>query len=269
MRRVRSGWSWIILSVVFGLPFMVYAEAPKMGIVVMHGKGGSPDRWVDGLADGLASRGYIVANLEMPWSGNRDYDADTTAADAEIDKAIATMRLKGAQKIFVAGHSQGGAFAIHYGATHPIDGLIPIVPGGNPDSDLFRNKLSKSVKKAKKLVKAGKGDEQTELNDFEGGKGLYSIYTTPTIYLTWFTPDSAMNYEDAIRKISKKLPVLFVEATGDYPGLRKYNMRIYDRLSRNKLTKLYEPETNHLGAPEGSIDEIAKWTARVATSLNQ
>ena len=269
MCRVRSGWSWIILGVALAFPFPVYAESPKMGIVVMHGKGGSPDRWVNGLADGLASRGYIVANLEMPWSGNRDYDADTTAADAEIDKAIATMRSKGAQKIFVAGHSQGGAFAIHYAATHPVDGLIPIVPGANPDSDLFRNKLYKSVKKAKKLVKAGKGDEQTELNDFEGGRGLYSIYTTPTIYLTWFTSDSAMNYESAIRKIAKKLPVLFVEATGDYPGLHKYNMKIYEKLSRNKLTRLYEPETDHLGAPEASIDEIAKWTAEVVNTPDQ
>lgn len=67
-----------------------------MGIVVMHGKGGSPDRWVNGLADGIASRGYIVANLDMPWSGQRDYDVDINAADAEIDKAIANMRSKGA-----------------------------------------------------------------------------------------------------------------------------------------------------------------------------
>ena len=60
-----------------------------MSIVVMHGKGGSPDRFVNGLAAELANRGYIVANLEMPWSGDRNYDADTDAADAQIDKAIA------------------------------------------------------------------------------------------------------------------------------------------------------------------------------------
>jgi len=240
-----------------------------MGIVIMHGKGGSPDRWVNELADELANRGYIVANLEMPWSGDRNYDADTDAADAQIDKAIADMRSKGAQKIFVAGHSQGGAFAIHYAATHTIDGLIPIVPGGNPDSDLFRSKLYKFVKKSKKLVKDGKGGEQTELKDFEGSRGFNTIYTTPKIYLTWFDADSAMNYAKSIRKISKTLPVLFVEATDDYPGLHKYNMGIYDDLPRNKLTRLYQPKTNHLGAPEASIDEIVKWTAEVASTPTQ
>ena len=75
-----------------------------------------------------------------------------------------------------------------------------------------------------------------------------------------------MNYEDAIRKISKKLPVLFVEATGDYPGLRKYNLEVVDELPRNALNQLVEPEADHLGAPTASIDIVADWTAKVATA---
>jgi len=268
MQKVRRGLLWMMSIVIFALPGFAGADAPKIGIVVMHGKGGAPDRFVNGLADELANRGYIVANLEMPWSRNREYDVDTSAADAQIDKAIVDMRAKGAQKIFVSGHSQGGAFAIHYGATHPIDGLIPIVPGGNPASNVFRNKLTKSVVKANKLVDAGKGDKRTSFNDFEGSKGLYSISTTPKIYLSWFSTESAMNYQSAIQDITEKLPVLFVEATGDYPGLHTYNIRLYDGMSRNKLTRLYEPDSNHVGAPQASIDEIAKWTAEVAGTAN-
>ena len=269
MRKVRSLAMWCMIFVISLLPGLVLADMPKMGVVVMHGKGGSPDKWVNGLADELANRGYLVANLEMPWSGNRDYDVDTAAADAQIDKAIADMRAKGAQKIFVAGHSQGGGFAIHYASTHTIDGLIAIVPGANPDSNTFRKKLSGSVSKATKLVKAGKGDDQTDFKDFEGGRGLYSISTTPSIYLSWFSSDSAMNYKRAIRKIPSTMPVLFVEAKGDYPGLHRYNMGVYDDLSRNKLTRLYEPNVDHLHAPQASIDEVAKWTAEVASSPGQ
>lgn len=266
MRLAHGKVLWIILVIIFALPVSAHADDVKMGIVIMHGKGGSPDRMVNGLADKLAKRGYIVANLEMPWSRNREYDVDTTAADEQIDKAIADMRAKGAQKIFVAGHSQGGGFAIHYGATHAIDGLIPIVPGGNPGSRVFRAKLSKSVGKANKLVAEGKGDKRTQFNDFEGSKGLYSIRTTPNIYLSWFSPDGAMNYKNAIENITDKLPVLFVEATDDYPGLHTFNMRVYAGLARNKLTRLYEPDASHTGAPEASVDEIAKWTAEVANS---
>lgn len=269
MRKVRSGLLRVISIVIFAFSVAAHADGPKMGIVVMHGKGGSPDRLVNGLADELAKRGYIVANLEMPWSGNRGYDVDTAAADTEIEKAIADMRTKGAKKVFVAGHSQGGAFAIHYAATHRVDGLITIVPGANPDSDFFRNKIYKFVKKAKKLVKAGKGDEKIEFKDFEGRRGLYSIITTPKNYLAWFSPDSAMNYEVAIKRIDKNLPVLFVESKGDYPGLRKYNLGLYDELPRNRLSRLYQPQGSHKKAPEASIEEIAAWTMEVASTRTE
>jgi predicted N-acetyltransferase YhbS len=35
----------------------------------MHGKGGSPTKYVSDLASSLKDEGYLVANLEMPWSG--------------------------------------------------------------------------------------------------------------------------------------------------------------------------------------------------------
>jgi len=266
MRSTFRGILWAILLVTFTLPAVSQADGVKMGAVVMHGKGGSPNKFVNGLADALAEKGYVVANIEMPWSKNREYDVDTVAADAQIDKAIADLRAKGAQKVFVIGHSQGGAFAIHYASTHKVDGLVPIVPGGNPGSRLFRAKLGKMVNKARKLVEAGKGDEKTNLKDFEGSKGYFSVYTTPKIYLTWFDPEGAMNYGNAIQNISKDLPVLFVEATDDYPGLRKFNMNVYDDLARNKLTRLYEPNASHIGAPDASIGEIEKWTTEVANS---
>jgi predicted esterase len=267
MQRVCRGLLWALMGTVAGLlPLVAMADTPKMGIVIMHGKGGSPNKFVDELAGELKKKGYEVANLEMPWSGNRDYDVDTTAADAEIDKAIASLRAAGAQKIFVSGHSQGGAYALHYGATHEIDGVAAIVPGGNPDSRLFREKLGASVRKAKKLVAAGKGDEKVNLQDYEGSRGANTIRTTPNIYLTWFSSDSAMNYRNAVRHMSKKMPVLWVESTRDYPGLRKYNLEVVDELPRNALNQLVEPEADHLGAPTASIDIVADWTAKVATA---
>ncbi|NNU42411.1 hypothetical protein [Ramlibacter montanisoli] len=81
--------------------------APGIAVVVMHGKGGSPARHVNGLASFLEQRGYLVANLEMPWSGRREYDVPVDAAEKEVDAALDAMRARGAGKVFVAGHSQG------------------------------------------------------------------------------------------------------------------------------------------------------------------
>ena len=80
-------------------------NAPAIGIVVMHGKGGRPDRHVKLLAEALERKGWLVANLEMPWSGRREYDVDVAAAEKEVTAALDGMRAKGAKKLFVAGHS--------------------------------------------------------------------------------------------------------------------------------------------------------------------
>jgi len=66
------------------LPVQVMADAPKIGIVIMHGKGGSPSKHVADLASALEGKGYLVANLEMPWSGKRDYDATVSAAEEQV-----------------------------------------------------------------------------------------------------------------------------------------------------------------------------------------
>ena len=242
------------------------ADTPKMGIVVMHGKGGSPSRLVGVLAKKLKKSGYEVANIEMPWSGSREYDVDTGEAQAEVEKALTELRAAGAQKVFVAGHSQGGVFALHLAGRLKIDGVIPIAPGGNVGSNKFRNKLGKSVNRARELVAQGKGDKKTNLKDFEGSKGVFSVRTTPDIYLTWFDPDGAMNSRRAAAAVSPQVPILWIVAEKDYPGLVRSNIPLFDEFPANPNTELYRSASDHKGAPRASVDEIIRWTTKVATS---
>ncbi|HEY0335971.1 MAG TPA: alpha/beta hydrolase, partial [Burkholderiales bacterium] len=107
--------------IVFAQTSVAQVPSSAIGIVIMHGKGGSPARHVSGLASSLEQKGYLVANLEMPWSGNREYNAGVDAAEKEVDAALDSLRAKGANKVFVAGHSQGALFAFHYGGKHPVD----------------------------------------------------------------------------------------------------------------------------------------------------
>jgi predicted esterase len=86
----------------------------------MHGKGGSPTKYVSELASSLEGKGYLVANLEMAWSGRRNYDVSVSAAEKEVELALASLRSKGAQELFVAGHSQGGMFALHFGGNNRL-----------------------------------------------------------------------------------------------------------------------------------------------------
>ena len=247
---------------------MTHAASSALGVVIMHGKGGSPARHVSNLASSLEQKGYLVANLEMPWSAHREYNAGVDAAEKEVDAALDALRAKGATRVFVAGHSQGGLFAIHYGATHPVDGIIAIAPGGNVANPIFRKEVGPSVERARKLVADGKGDEKTRFSDYEGSKGTLSVTATPAAYLSWFDPEGAMNQVKASKAMNPQVPVLFVAPKSDYPGLLKVKQMMFDALPRNPLTRMYEPDSSHLDAPSASRDEIVRWTAEVAEAPN-
>lgn len=271
MRRLSQqvfAFAIAIFCATFPFTGMAETTASPIGIVIMHGKGGSPTKHVSELASSLEGKGYLVANLEMPWSGQRDYDVDVSAAGSEVESALEVLRSKGAKKLFVAGHSQGGVFALYFGSKHVVDGVIAIAPGGSVNSRIFREKLGESVALARKLVDEGKGSEKTRFFDYEGGRGIYPVVTTPAAYFSWFDPDGAMDEMAAIKKMNSRTPVLFVAPTGDYPGLQKTKQRMFGSLPSNPLTRLYEPASTHLGAPSASVDEIQRWTTEVTSRGN-
>ena len=256
--------AWVLAMIVAGIVQPAAAQLPGIGIVIMHGKGGSPTKHVADLAASLEGKGYLVANLDMPWSGQRDYDANVAAAEKQVESALESLRAKGAAKLFVAGHSQGGLFALYFGGKHPVDGIVAIAPGGSVGSPIFREKLGAAVAQARQLVADGKGDEKARLLDFESSRGTYPIVATPANYLAWFDPDGAMNQVIAMKNMNPKVPVLFIAPKGDYPGLQKIKQSMFDALPRHPLTKLYEPDATHLGAPSASLDEILRWTREAA-----
>lgn len=249
-------------------PFSALAEmrSAEIGIVLMHGKGGSPAKHVAELAAALEGQGFLVANLEMPWSGRRQYDVDVRAAEAEVEAALSSLRAKGARKLFVAGHSQGGLFAFYCGGKHVLDGVIAIAPGGNVAHPIFLEKLGEALALAKKLIAEGRGGESARLADYEGAKGVYPITSTPAAYLSWFDPQGAMNLASALRNLKPGVPVLYIVPTNDYPGLSRIRQQVMDALPRHPRTRLYEPLASHVGAPSASIKEIAEWIAAVANT---
>ena len=264
MRRIVGLLAVLLMAVGSQAPAAA-AEADAIGIVVMHGKGGGPhSRYIEPFARALESRWLLVANLEMPWSGGRNYDVPVSRAEEEIEHAIAGLRAKGAAKVFVAGHSQGGAFALHFAGKPRADGIIAIAPGGNVGGAIYRTKVAEALDRARKLVAAGKGAEHERLADYEGSRGIYVVVSPPASYVTWFDPDGAMNIPRAARAVDPKVPVLYVLPTRDYPGLLKAGPTTFGALPKHPHTRLYEPSADHLNAPAASVDEIVRWTREVA-----
>ena len=171
----------------------------------------------------------------------------------------------GTKKVFVSGHSQGGAFALHIAGRQGIDGVIAMAPGGDVGNRVFREQLGQSVSRARRLVAEGKGSEPARLEDYEGDRGKYPVTTTPAVYLTWFEPEGAMNMQRAARAANPKVPILWIVGRGERPGLRKVNIQLFSSLPDNPLTRLYEPDADHTGTPTASADEIVRWTREVAS----
>lgn len=242
------------------------AEPDRIGIVIMHGKGGSPLKLVKPLADGLVAKGYRVANLEMPWSGRRQYDVGVAAAENEVRAALNDLRAQGAKWLFVAGHSQGGAFTAYLAGQLDLDGAIAITPGGSSASTTARDKLGGYLQQARALIAAGRGNETALFGDYEGSRGAFAVTTTAANYAEWFDPDGAMDLDRSAVGIKPETPMLWIVAKADYPGLRANNLPLFRQLPRNPLTRLYEPTSDHTGAPAASLDAIVSWIDEVAAA---
>jgi len=270
MARFFPAFASLILAVFTATaPVTAVAQVEPIGIVIMHGKGGGPGGLVAGLAKGLADKGYLVANLEMPWSGKRNYDVTAAKGEEEVEAALAGLRGKGAKKVFVCGHSQGGIFALHLAAKTTADGFITITPGGNVAGRIYFEQVGASLRRARQLVAEGKGNEATELEDYEGSKGKYPISAVPAAYVTWFDPDGVMNMDRAARSVNSRVPVLWVAATHDYPSLVKAARPTFRMLPKHPLTRFYEAETDHREAPTTAIEEITSWTREVTNATNR
>lgn len=255
---------WFIFGLL--LPLQAMSEPQQTGIVIMHGKGGSPFKHVAELAHALEEKGYLVANLEMPWSGKNAYDVDVRAAEEQLEAALSSLRSAGANKVFVAGHSQGAVFALHFAGMHVVDGIICIAPGGSVESKVFHAKLGDSLARANLLVANGAENEKTTLYDFDGQKGLFPVKTTPAIYLTWFDAEGAMNSQRAAEAANPQIPILWIVPKQEKPAIKRRNIQIFDSLPKNDSTLLFEPNTDQLGAPSASLDEIVRWTSEVFSS---
>ncbi|MFO0252968.1 MAG: alpha/beta hydrolase [Betaproteobacteria bacterium] len=261
MPPMISGTRRLLLLAMLALPLPLPAQEAATGssIVILHGKGGMPQGLVRPLAEGLEARGWLVANLQMPWSRDRQYDVDVDAAVKEVDAAIAALRDQGAKRVIVAGHSQGGVFALHYATLRPLDGLVAIAPGGDVAHSVFLQQLGGAVRSARRMVSEGRGQDRSEFLDYEGAKGSWTVRTTAAMYLSWFDPDGAMNLSRSLRAVQPATPVLMIVPTHDIPALRKIKDSNFRALPAHPRSRLHEPEADHTGAPRASVDEIVRW----------
>lgn len=249
-----------------GLPSLVLwlclvcaaAAEPKIGVVVMHGKWGNPGN-VMRLADTLQGSGYLTANIEMPWSGRRAYDAGAAGFVAEIDTAIQALRDKGATNIILIGHSLGAAGGLHYVTRKPVDGFIAIAPGHAPEGERLAAMFAASVAKAKAMVAKGEGDEKSWFDDFNTGNRSKQVSMAAKVYLDFFDPQGPMNFTANIGKILPGTNFLWLAPTGEEPGLKGLTARAMSLMPATVKFQKIEIDAGHMNALDRSGEVVLAW----------
>src|SRR5215471_11941817 len=247
----------LVLAVLPGLGTPACAQT--IGIVLMHGKTGSPNTVIDQIAMVLQGAGYLVDTPEMCWSRRRIYDRPFLDCLTEIDSAIGRLRGRGAGRIVVAGMSQGGDAALAYGARHAsLAGIIALAPAAAPERQVGIADIAQSVAQARALVAAGRGDETASFVD-RNASGPFPVRTTATIYLSYLDPQGPANMVDSVRKLHA--PLLWVAGSAD-PSQTGANAE-FNQAPANPLNRFVLVAAAHLGTPNAARDAVLAWLSQL------
>jgi pimeloyl-ACP methyl ester carboxylesterase len=229
-----------------------------LGIVLIHGKGGTPTTGIEGLHVALKREGALVEAPEMPWSARRIYDATFDDAMKEIDAAADKLRKAGATKIAVVGHSLGANAAIGYGARRKnLRGVVALAPGHLPEAWALRARTSGAIADAKKMIAAGKGDVRMSFPDLAQGIP-FSVRATPLVYVSMFDPDGPAVMPKNAAAMGDGVPLLWIVGVADPMVLHGKNY-VYGRGTRHPKSKYVVSASMHLSTPYQSRGEIIDW----------
>jgi pimeloyl-ACP methyl ester carboxylesterase len=239
------------------LPAAAWAQPSATGVVLMHGKWGTPDKGIQPVELELRGAGFQVVSREMPWSDRRAYDAGFDEAMAQIDGEVAQLRAQGARKIVVGGQSFGANMALAYAARHPdINGVIALAPGHSPDRFANNPRMVQSLSKARSLAAAGK-TAYSNFDDVNQGK-TREVSARPAVYLSYFDPAGPAVMPNNAAMLSPNVPLLVVVGTKD-PIYSAGTSYIFDRAPRNPYSRFQNVDADHFGTPAAARRIVVDW----------
>lgn len=227
----------------------------KIGIVLMHGKGGTDGNIARPNYD-LRSAGALVEVPMMPWSKDRIYDKGYEESVVEIDMYVASLKEAGAKKIFVAGHSMGANATLGYAAPREgLSGAILLAYRHVPGNFGFAKKLSVSTERARRMIDTGKGEEEASFYDHSGDNGM-SVYASANDLFSRFDPEGGATIPYNAPKVGPDTPILCIDGWSD-PRRRCHD--IMRQVHKNPKSDMVIINADHSGTPVWSNEVIVDW----------
>jgi len=236
------------------LVFATAARGETLGVLMMHGKGGTPAQLED-LAARVTEAGFIAERPEMCWSRKRIYDEPYLDCLTDADNAVAQLKAHGAEAIVILGMSLGGNVALGFGARRPgLKGIIALAPASAPEQLADRPSIAQCLAEAKSLIAAGKSEEKRTFYDVNIGRE-FTVTTTPAIYVTFFgkgTP-GVMTMNAA----HLTAPLLMVSGTQDIT--QRTTGEVFAQAPSNPHNSHVMVNSDHMGTPAASTEIVVAW----------
>ncbi len=241
------------------MAFATLARAQTIGVVMLHGKHGTPAQ-LQQLDAAVTEAGFIAERPEMCWSRDRIYDRTYLECFADVDAAAARLKARGASSIVILGMSLGGNGALGYGAHHSgLKGVIALAPAAEPDLLRRRPNVAQSVAQAQALVTAGKGDGKQSFTDLNNGNE-FTVTTTPAIFLSFLGKDSPAAMPANAAHLTA--PLLMVSGNAD-PSQRDAD-DIFTRAPRDPHNSHVIVQSDHIGTPAAATATVVAWLKSLA-----
>ncbi len=234
----------------------------SVGIVLMHGKGGTavPQSSIGQLAEALQSAGFIVIAPDMPWHRSRIWDRSFAESMVEIDEYVAKLKRKGAKKIVVGGHSLGANAAIGYGARREgLAGILAIAPGHIPEVQGFQSRMDHDYRRAQKMVDEGKGSDAGGFKDFNQGR-TSKVRAKAKDYLSWYDPKGPAVMPANAAKLKAGTALMWV--IGEKDILLRYGRGknyVFDLAPPHPKSIYVVVPGGHRVTPQKGEDQITNW----------
>jgi esterase/lipase len=250
-RFIALAAGWLILAGT--------ANAETIGIVMLHGKHGTPAQ-LQQLDEAVTTAGFVVERPEMCWSRDRIYDRAYLDCFADADAAVARLKQRGATAIVILGMSLGGNGALGYGAHRSgLKAVIALAPASEPDRLRQRPNVAQSVAQAQALIAAGKGDERQSFIDINNGSE-FTVTTTPVIFLSFLGKDSPANMPANAAHLTA--PLLMVSGSAD--NSQRDADGIFARAPRDPRNKHVMVQSDHIGTPAAATAAVLAWLKSLA-----
>lgn len=259
MKQAGMALAVFFLAVFFLTP-PKSVSAEEIGVVLMHGKGGTarPRSPVGILKSALEDAGILVTAPDMPWHRERIFDKSFEESMKEIDEAVAWLRDEGATKIVVGGHSIGANAALGYGARREgLAGILAIAPGHIPETDGWAKYFAEDVARAKKMVAEGNGDDDADFSDIDQGRKS-TLNLKAAIYLSWFDPEGPAVMPKNAAALKPGTALYWIVGDRDIIAARGKDY-VFAKAPAHPKSEYVVIGGGHKATPKKGKKEIIKW----------